>query len=418
MAIIKIKRRDGSIAYETEISSAGGSRAVQLGEAVVEAVANGVSLADTVLCGIDLRGARLAGGDFTRADFRYSDLREADFSGSRLPGANLEHSRAQSGIFRGADLEGADLYQVNASSADLTGIRVKGAKLFGAKFGHARCAKVCFEGCDLRRANFSHADVVAAVFRSARLERAVFRNTHAHQADFADAALEGADFTGADVSRARLAARQVESHVVGLAPEDLAARLADRPPQRVLYGYGLLMESPGISRSCGVFQDLEHCRKSGESLMAARARMQRVPEPDLLARGIAAAITDEFGVAESIAAGLTARASARPVELHGTPISDDGCAGASAGDPPVYGYGVLNIHGLPTGAFFLQAAAAKAAAGEEGRAVILRVVEMDLVPEAGQEPVRTEQTRSGKRHSRGRSPERRRARAQSPEAGR
>ena len=412
MAIIKIKRRDGSIAYETEISSAGSSRAVQLGEAVVEAVARGVSLADTVLCGVDLRAARLAGGDFARADFRYSDLREADFSGSRLPGANLEHSRAQAGIFRGVDFEGADLNQVNASSADLTGIKVKGAKLFGANFGHARCAKVCFEGCDLRRANFSHADAVSAVFRSARLEHAVFRNTHAHQADFAEAALEGADFTGADVSRARLAARQVESRVVGLAPSELAERLADRPPQRVLYGYGFVMESPGISRSCGVFQDLEHCRKTGESLMAARARMQRAPEPHLLARGIAAAITDERGVAESIAAGLTARAAARPVELHGTPVLGDGRARSCDGDRPVYGYGVLNIHGLPTGAFFLQSAAALDAAGEDGRAVLLTAVAMECVPEAGREPVG-----SGK-VARDKARARKRPRAQSPEAAR
>ncbi len=412
MAIIKIKRRDGSIAYETEISSAIGSRAAELGEAVVEAVAKGVSLADTVLCGVDLRGARLAGGDFTRADFRYSDLREADFSGSRLPGANLEHSRAQSGVFRGANLEGADLYQVNASSADLTGIRVKGAKLFGAKFGHARCAKVCFEGCDLRRADFSHADVVAAVFRSARLEHAVFRNTHAHHANFADATLEGADFTGADVSRASLAIKQVETLADGLTPAELAERLADRPPPRGLYGYGILMEASDVLRSCGVFQDLEHCRKSAESLMAARERMQRVPEPHLLARGIAAAITDELGVAESIAAGLVARARALPVELHGTPIQGDGRDRPPAGDAPAYGYGVLDIHDLPTGAFFFRPDAARAAAGEGGRVVILTAVEMDLVPEAGQEP------RTGKRHSRGRAAASRRSRSQSPEAGR
>ena len=406
MAIIKIKRRDGSIAYETEVSSASGSRAVQLCEAVVEAVAKGVSLADTVLCGVDLRGARLAGGDFTRADFRYSDLREADFSGSRLPGANLEHSRAQAGIFRGANLEGADLVQVNASAADLTGVRVKGAKLTGTNFGHARCARVSFEGCDLRRANFSHADVVAAVFRAARLERAVFRNTHAHRADFEDAALAGADFTGADVSRASLAARQVATLAGGLTTAELAERLADRSPRRVLYGYGILMESPGVSRACGLFQEIEHCRKSAESLGACGERMKRAREPHLLARGFAAALTEDPQVAESITEGLAAHAVARPVELHGTPIRDDGRESPGSGDTRVYGYGVVDIHGLPTGAFFMRAAAASAAAGEEGRAVVLTAEEMELVPEVGV------------RVSRARPQAPRRARSHSLEAGR
>ena len=156
--------------------------------------------------------------------------------------------------------------------------------------------------------------------------------------------------------------------------------------------------------------------------MAARTRMQRVPEPHLLARGIAAAITDELGVAESIAAGLTARAPARLVELHGTPILDDGYMLARDA-APVYGYGVIDNHGLPTGAFFLQAAAASAAAGEDGRAVILTAVAMELMPDAGQEPVGTEKTardkaRAGKRLSLGRPLTPRRARSRSPEAER
>ena len=417
MAIIRIKRRDGSIAYQTEIGEASGSRAVQLGEAVVEAVAKGVSLADCVLCGVDLRGTRLAGGDFTRADFRYSDLREADFSGSRLPGANLEHSRAQAGIFRAANLEGADMVQVNASSADLTGVRVKGAKLWGANFGHARCAKVSFEGCDLRHANFSHADAAAAVFRAARLEHAVFRNTHAQRADFTESVLWGADFTGADVSRSRLVASQVAALAAGLSEAELAERLADRPPQRVLYGYGILMESPGTSRSCGVFQDLEHCRKSAESLAACEERMERAGEPGLLARGIASALTEDAQVEESIVDGLTARAAVRLVEVHARAIPEGWREGRRFNDAPVYGYGVLDIDDLPTGAFFPSAAAATTAAGESGRAVVLTGEPMEFVPEVGQETARAaaprrEKAKAGKRHGSGRP------RAQGAEAAR
>ena len=407
MAIIRIKRRDGSIAYQTKIGEGRGSRALALGEAVVEAVAKGVSLADTVLCGVDLRGARLAGGDFTRADFRYSDLREADFSGSRMAGANLEHSRAQAGIFRGANLEGADLGQVNASSTDLTGVRMGGAKLWGANFGHARCTRVSFEGCDLRRANFSYADAAAAVFRAARLEHAVFRNTHAQRADFTESVLWGADFTGADVSRSRLVASQVAALAAGLSQAELAERLADHPPQRVLYGYGIRMESPGTSRSCGVFQDLEHCRKSVESLNACGERMERAGEPGLLARGFAAALTEDAQVAESIAAGLTARAAVQLVEVHARAIPEGWREGRRLNDAPVYGYGVLDIGDLPTGAFFPSAAAAKAAAGECGRAVILTGELMEVVPEAGQETARAvaprrETAKAAKRQGSGR----------------
>jgi uncharacterized protein YjbI with pentapeptide repeats len=90
------------------------SKADNIREAVIEAVANGASLCEASLCEANLYEANLCGADLCGADLR---------------GANL----------RGANLRGANLYEANLCGADLceanlTGANLREAELCNAKF--------------------------------------------------------------------------------------------------------------------------------------------------------------------------------------------------------------------------------------------------------------------------------------------
>jgi uncharacterized protein YjbI with pentapeptide repeats len=71
-----------------------------------------------------LRGANLAGADFTGADLTCADLRKANLAGADFTRANLHNAD-----LRGADLSCADLCGTNLRGADLRGTDLTGADL-------------------------------------------------------------------------------------------------------------------------------------------------------------------------------------------------------------------------------------------------------------------------------------------------
>jgi hypothetical protein len=87
--------------------------------------------------GSDLRGADLAGMDFS-----HSYMQRLDLSGANLSGADLSHTKLFGANLAGADLSeanlvGADLTQANLAGANLTGADLSQAMLYGASLAEA-----------------------------------------------------------------------------------------------------------------------------------------------------------------------------------------------------------------------------------------------------------------------------------------
>jgi uncharacterized protein YjbI with pentapeptide repeats len=101
--------------------------AVDLKDAVQQAVVKGANLSGADLRGADLYGAKLRGANLYGADLYGANLRGADLRGADLYGANL----------RGADLYGADLYGADLSGANLSGANLRGADLRGERIAIA-----------------------------------------------------------------------------------------------------------------------------------------------------------------------------------------------------------------------------------------------------------------------------------------
>jgi uncharacterized protein YjbI with pentapeptide repeats len=90
------------------------------------------------LFGATLRGCKLTGSTFVRAQLRpltveggdlsYVSLRRADLRGIALPGVVLAEADLTDADLSGCDLSGADL-----SRARLRGVRLRGADLRGAR---------------------------------------------------------------------------------------------------------------------------------------------------------------------------------------------------------------------------------------------------------------------------------------------
>ena len=150
----QIKHRWSSeVIFETE--------AINLREAVEEAVASGA--------------------DLRYADLRYADLSRADLSGADLSGADLSGAR-----LNGARLNGADLHFANLRYADLSFAGLSGANLRGANLHFAN-----LRGANLHFANLRYANLRFAKLRIANLDN-VPRIKSIHQAVYTAASAEGA----------------------------------------------------------------------------------------------------------------------------------------------------------------------------------------------------------------------------------
>ena len=97
------------------------------------------------LRGVELRGLRLGGADFSAANLRGvnlsgADLRDANLSGAdlrdtNLSGANFFGINLRRADLNGADLSGTDLSEANLNRADLSRVNLSGANLSGANLG-------------------------------------------------------------------------------------------------------------------------------------------------------------------------------------------------------------------------------------------------------------------------------------------
>jgi len=110
------------------------SKADNIREAVIEAVANGANLSEASLWGANLSEANLSEASLWGADLEGANLYEANLCGADLEGANLSEASLWGANLRGANLYGADLYGANLREANLYGADLREAELCNAKF--------------------------------------------------------------------------------------------------------------------------------------------------------------------------------------------------------------------------------------------------------------------------------------------
>lgn len=135
---MEIKSKEGKILFASPT-------ALSVGEAVEEAVRNGVCLAEANLRLADLSGRELSNGSFIGADLSGSNL-----SGARLSDARLDYANLAGADLANADLTcsvcyGARLDRANLSKADLTGAVLTAATLSGAQLNGAKLKGACLE---------------------------------------------------------------------------------------------------------------------------------------------------------------------------------------------------------------------------------------------------------------------------------
>ena len=106
------------------------------------------------LYGLNLSGALLRDGRFTRAilddtDLSGSDGRSAKFNAASARGANFDGARLNRADFTGADLRGASL---------------RGADLFSVQLVGADLRRADLTGADLERTSLQHANLAGATW--------------------------------------------------------------------------------------------------------------------------------------------------------------------------------------------------------------------------------------------------------------
>lgn len=148
----------------------------------------GAYLAQASWPGIDLRGARLVGGQLTDANLQNADLERADVSLVDLSGARLHGASLPNLIGARIDLTRADLSFARAPSANLVQSNLQDAN---------------FEGALLTDATFAAANLNGARFVRANLSRAQLMHTDITGADFTQASLAGSFLNGLDLTLAR-----------------------------------------------------------------------------------------------------------------------------------------------------------------------------------------------------------------------
>lgn len=140
METIKILSTRGDILFESK-------EAIDLADAVEQAVSMSVSLIYANLQGTNLQGASLAGANLQGANLQYASLQYAGLRYANLREANLEHANLKYASLHCADLSGANLWNanlwdVNLREADLSYANLEGANLWNATLVKANLDKV------------------------------------------------------------------------------------------------------------------------------------------------------------------------------------------------------------------------------------------------------------------------------------
>ncbi|MEM7166101.1 MAG: pentapeptide repeat-containing protein [Planctomycetota bacterium] len=140
-----------------------------------------------VLDGADLSGSSLIGSDFSGAFVESATLRDIDFAFGNWRSAHLTNSDLRRARGLAANLDGAHL-----SAADLSNAILVGATLSNSELMRATLAYAALDEADLSGANLSGANLASASLRSAKAEGADFSGV-----DFDGARLDEADLRGA-----------------------------------------------------------------------------------------------------------------------------------------------------------------------------------------------------------------------------
>lgn len=195
----------------------------------LKALAQGQSLAERDLSGIDLSKCDLSGADFSGAILEESDLRGANLEKANLKGADLTDAHLIMANLRQADLTDADLTDARIMQADLRHARLDGATLERAILHSSR-----MDSINARRADFQDADLTQAVMFDAcldeadlsgcrldgsRCNRSSLQGAHleavsAQNADFSQSCLQGTNFgEGCDLSGSRFVEIQADESI-------------------------------------------------------------------------------------------------------------------------------------------------------------------------------------------------------------
>ncbi|HJN78374.1 MAG TPA: pentapeptide repeat-containing protein [Myxococcota bacterium] len=128
----------------------------------------------SVLAGMELRRARLAGLDLSDCIFDAADLYRADLRGAKLVGATFKGALMGGVRLDDADLTGADLEGAALSQASLQGAVLTGARLLGVDLERADLVDTDLADADLSGARLVLCDLAGAGLGDARVEDADF----------------------------------------------------------------------------------------------------------------------------------------------------------------------------------------------------------------------------------------------------
>jgi len=158
---------------------------------------------------IDLRGATLAGMDFSGVNLSEANLHSADLSGQNFDRANLSAADLYGANLQRTHLNGADLSGAYLSEADLNIATVNKADLTCADLSWAGMLLASFDGSNLTGASLeaaymSDASFEGANFTAANLHSAIIQEANLSKVDLSEANLTGVSLVDTDLSGAKL----------------------------------------------------------------------------------------------------------------------------------------------------------------------------------------------------------------------
>lgn len=138
----------------------------------------GAILRGTILEDAILRGAHLDKANLFRANLRNAQLHAAQLRGVDLRNSILEHANLRGvdlthALLNSAQLEGADIHRGILVGADLSNVRATKARLTSVRLNHAIGVKAVLDLADLRNAHLIGSNFRAAFFSGADLSHTI-----------------------------------------------------------------------------------------------------------------------------------------------------------------------------------------------------------------------------------------------------
>jgi len=134
------------------------------------------NLREKDLCGINLRGAKLAFTQLSDAQLRRANLSAAILDGTYLIQTDLRDTDISRAHLHGAYLDGANLSNANLGGAILRGAHFTAAKLIGANLQGANLEEACLVYTNLERANLTDCSTYGISVWNVNLKGAIQTN--------------------------------------------------------------------------------------------------------------------------------------------------------------------------------------------------------------------------------------------------